>query len=227
MFLLINKPPDITSHDVVNKLRQITGVKKIGHAGTLDPLATGLLILAIKRESTKHLQNFIKLDKQYIAKLQFGSITDTYDKQGTITKIINKNKIHLGLLQIKNTITNFIGTQYQTPPAHSAKKIKGKKAYQLARQGITPKLKKQSIRIHNIQILNYDNKNQQLELKINCSSGTYMRSLAHDIGQQLGTGAYLEELIRTRIGQFDLKNAVSLSRLTSDNWQKYTFNNYH
>ena len=147
MFLLINKPPNITSHDVINKLRKITGQKRIGHAGTLDPFAQGLLIVAISRESTKKLNQLLKLDKAYQATIKFGAVSDTYDKTGQIKKYKN---IKIDKDKINDLLKRFIGWQLQTPPSFSAKKINGQKAYQLARQGKTPKLKPQKIKIFEI-----------------------------------------------------------------------------
>jgi len=143
MFLLINKPPNITSHDVIDRLRQITSIQKIGHAGTLDPFATGLLIVAIGRESTKKLNQLLKLDKIYQATLHLGAISNTYDKTGLI-QLTTDNK-QLTTKKIQETLKNFIGPQLQTPPPFSAKKINGQKAYNLARKGLVPKLKPQKI----------------------------------------------------------------------------------
>ncbi len=216
-FILINKPAGITSHDVVDKLREITKIKKIGHSGTLDPFATGLLILAISREATKKLSYFLKLDKEYIATLRLGAESDTFDKEGKIVK--KEIKEIPTLKKIKNVLKTFLGEIEQIPPIFSAKKIKGKKAYDLARKGLKVKLKPQKVKIYEISILKY--KFPFLKIKVKCSSGTYIRSLASDIGKKLNCGAYLENLIRTKIGEFSLKNAVSLSQLNSENWQNY------
>ncbi len=224
MFLLVNKPINLTSHDVIYQLRKITNIKTIGHAGTLDPFASGLLITALKRESTKQLQNLIKLNKTYQATLQLGATSDTYDLTGNIKKLKNEKIKKIKRTDIKNTLTSFIGKQLQTPPIYSAKKINGHKAYDLARKGQTPELIPQQIEIYNIKINNLEIRNWKLEITIHCSSGTYIRSLAHDIGQQLGTSAYLTQLKRTHIGPFKLSQAVTLKKLNSTNWRQFTFN---
>ncbi|MFH1890873.1 MAG: tRNA pseudouridine(55) synthase TruB [Candidatus Kuenenbacteria bacterium] len=256
MFLLINKPPNITSHDVINKLRKICNEKKIGHAGTLDPFAVGLLITAIGRQSTKQLNQLLKLDKTYKAVLQLGATSDTYDLTGKIS-LKHKNtrlpspdgEANGGQVKtlkhddIKNILQKFTGEQKQLPPQYSAKKINGQKAYQLARKGKTANLKPQKITIYDITLKKFDplvhcpvkvsrkrtptereytlTKHKKLEIEVHCSSGAYIRTLAHDIGQTLGCGAYLTQLKRTTIGPFKLKNAVNLNQLTQANWQKF------
>jgi tRNA pseudouridine55 synthase len=219
-FILINKPSGITSHDVVDKLREITGVRKIGHAGTLDPFATGLLILAIGKEFTKKLSIFQKKDKEYIATLRLGAESDTFDRDGKIVerkveKIPEKE-------EVEEILKIFLGEIEQIPPAFSAKKIKGKKLYELARKGIKVQPKLQKVKIHEISILEYNF--PYLKIKVKCSSGTYIRSLANDIGKKLGCGAYLEELVRTKIGKFSLEEAVEPSKLNSQNWKNFLLN---
>jgi tRNA pseudouridine55 synthase len=218
-FILINKPAGITSHDVVDKLREITKIKKIGHAGTLDPFATGLLILGIGREFTKKLSIFQKKDKEYIATLKLGAESDTFDKEG---KIVEKKVEKIPeRKEIEEVLKSFFGEIEQIPPAFSAKKIKGKKLYELARRGIKVKPKPQKVKIYEISILEY--KFPYLKIKVKCSSGTYIRSLANDIGKKLGCGAYVEDLIRTKIGKFSIENAVELSKLTPQNWKSFLF----
>ncbi len=218
-FLLINKKEGITSHDVVEKLREITGIKKIGHAGTLDPSAKGLLILGIGRKATKNLSFFLKKDKEYLAKIKLGAASDTFDREG---EIISLKKVKKPSRQrVEKTLKSFQGEIQQYPPLFSAKKLKGKKLYQLARKGIKPKIKPQKVKIHKIELLNYQW--PYLEIRVNCSSGTYIRSLANDIGQKLKCGGYLIDLCRTRIGKFILKKAANLSKINHQNWQKYLF----
>lgn len=222
-FLLINKPSGITSHDVIDQLRQITGLKKIGHAGTLDPFASGLLLVAIGRESTRELSKFVGLDKEYLATLKLGAVSDTYDRTGRIQLTVN-NPEHSGQLteeKIKKVLSQFIGVQEQIPPMFSAKKIKGKKLYELARKGIEVERKAQKINIYKIELIKFDAFVNCLLLVVNCSSGTYIRALAHDIGQALSCGAYLEELVRTKIGDFKLEKAVEIKNLSKDNWQGF------
>lgn len=219
-FILIDKPKGMTSHDVVDKLRKITGIRKIGHAGTLDPIATGLLILGIGREATKKLADFQKLKKEYVAKIRLGVISDTFDIEGKIEK--RKNIKIPSEKEIKNVLIRFLGKIKQVPPKLSAKKIKGKKAYELARKGIEVKLKPVEVEIYKIEILNYSW--PYLEIKVNCSSGTYIRTLANDIGEKLDCGGLVKELKRTKIEEFSVKNAVFLSRVNSKNWQKFLIN---
>jgi tRNA pseudouridine55 synthase len=216
-FIFIEKPPKMTSHDVVERLRKITGIKKIGHSGTLDPLARGLLILGIGRKFTKKLSFFQKKDKEYIATLKLGLVSDTFDKEGKIKKIevkkIPKKK------EVENVLKSFLGEIEQRPPLFSAKKIKGQKLYQLARKGIKIKPKKEKVRIYQISILSYSF--PLLKIKVKCSSGTYIRSLAFDIGKRLKTGALLQDLLRTKIGKFSLKKAIKLEKINKNNWKKF------
>jgi len=214
-FILINKPTGPTSHDVVDALRKITGIRKIGHAGTLDPFASGLLILGVGRDATKKLSIFLKQDKEYIAKIKLGAVSTTYDPEGEIK--LTQNAEAPGREDIKKVIKKFIGEIKQVPPAFSAKKVKGKKLYELARAGVEVKLKPVSLAVYNIELLNYDW--PFLEIKIKCSSGTYIRSLARDIGESLGCGGYLEELCRIKIGEFFLSDALEIPQLNPRNWQ--------
>ncbi|MGB9598655.1 MAG: tRNA pseudouridine(55) synthase TruB, partial [Minisyncoccales bacterium] len=200
-FLLVNKPSGLSSHDLVDRLRKITGIKKIGHGGTLDPFAQGLLILGISREFTKRLSFFQKKDKQYIATLKLGFESDTFDREG---KIVKKEVKEIPKIEkIKEVLKSFLGEIEQIPPPFSAKKIKGKKLYQFARKGIFLKRKASKIKIYQISILNY--RFPFLKIKVKCSAGTYIRSLAFDLGKKLKCGALLEELIRTKIGSFSIK----------------------
>jgi tRNA pseudouridine55 synthase len=216
-FILINKPAGITSHDVVDRLREITKIKRIGHSGTLDPFATGLLILGIGREFTKKLSIFQKKDKEYIATLRLGAESNTFDREGKIVerkveKIPEKK-------EIEKILKSFLGEIEQIPPTFSAKKIKGKKLYELARRGIKVKPKPQKVKIYEISILEY--KFPYLKIKVKCSSGTYIRSLANDIGKKLECGAYAEKLVRTKIGEFSIENAIDLSKLNYQNWRNF------
>jgi len=218
-FVLINKPAGITSHGVVEKLRKITKIKKIGHAGTLDPFAQGLLLVGIGREFTKKLAIFQKKDKEYIATLKLGAESDTFDREGEIKE--NKVEKIPTREEIEEILKSFLGEILQIPPIFSAKKIKGKKLCDLARKGIKIEPRAQKVKIYEISILDY--KFPYLKIKVNCSSGTYIRSLAHDIGKKLKFGAYLEELIRTKIGNFTLENAIDLSKINSKNWKNFLF----
>ena len=239
-FLLINKPEGWTSFDVVNfirkkikqsddyKLKPKTYKLKVGHAGTLDPFATGLLIVAVGREATKKIDEFKNLPKTYIATIKLGFVSDTFDKTGIISnyqlsisnkfsilqflkKIFKIKSVNPDYLYISKILQKFLGKQKQLPPMFSAKKVNGKKLYELARKGITIKRKKSKIKIYNVKLLEYNY--PLLKIEVTCSAGTYIRTLANDIGEKLGIGAYCEELVRTRIGDYNLDNAQDINKL--------------
>jgi len=219
-FILIDKETGPTSHDIIYKLRKITGIKKIGHAGTLDPFASGLMIVAIDRRATKKIEKFVKLDKKYLATIILGKETDTYDRDGKIIsnyygEKIPKQKIKKAILKIKNQTE-------QIPPMYSAKKINGKRLYELARKNIEIERKPQSIKIFYVKIKKYNW--PELQLYIHCSSGTYIRTIANDLGKELGCGAYLKELRRTAIEKYKIKKAKKIKGINSNNWKKYLFN---
>ena len=209
MIIPINKPAGITSHTVVNKLRRHYGIKKIGHAGTLDPFATGVLILLVGRESTKRSQELMKQNKIYRTKLKLGYISDTYDKDGVIQEY-NTQKLPTRV-EIDEIVASFIGEISQIPPMYSAIKINGKKMYELARKGQTIDIPPRLVNIYNITVLDYTY--PYLILDISCSSGTYIRSLGYDIGIKLETGAYLETLERRQSGEFSIETCYSLDNL--------------
>jgi len=220
--LFINKPPGPTSHDIVDEVRKITGEKRVGHAGTLDPFAEGLLIILVGREATKRQAEFLKLDKEYVTSLHLGTEMDTGDLTGTPQPLPTTetkkeyNNSHdrpscCTRLQVQEILKQFIGEIDQVPHEYSAIKIKGKKAYELARKGEKVNLEARKIKIYDIKIVDYAP--PLLELTIQCSSGTYIRSLARDIGRALGCGAYVEKLIRTKIGKYSLKDAVTIDAL--------------
>ncbi len=221
-FLLVDKSSNPTSFDIVYQLRKITGIKKIGHAGTLDPFASGLLIVAIGKEATKKISQFVKLDKKYEAEIILGAESNTYDRTGILTKKkeiteINKKDIIKILKKIKKS-------KEQIPPMYSAKKIGGKKLYQLARKNIEIERPAQLIKISKIKIIDYSW--PKIKLKIACSSGTYIRSIANDLGKELACGAYLNELRRTKIGKYRVKKAKKIENINSENWIKYIFNTH-
>lgn len=218
-FILINKQPGPTSHDVVGKLRRITKIRRIGHAGTLDPFASGLLLIAVGRESTKKISQFVKLSKEYIADVFFGAETDTYDRDGKTTKKYECAEIDQE--KVEEILKKFIGKQKQIPPMYSAKKVGGQKLYELARKNIEIEREPSDVEIYDLEILQY--KWPILKLRIACSSGTYIRSLAFDIGRKLNCGAYLEELKRTKIGEYRVENSVQTDQLSEENWTEYLF----
>ncbi len=207
--VLINKPVGPTSHDIVARVRKLTGIKRVGHAGTLDPFADGLLIILIGREWTRRQAEFLNLSKTYETTIILGATSDTDDLTGKITSLsaTTENDV-VSLLDIKKVLTSFIGQFDQMPPAYSAKKIKGKKAYELAREGIQPELKPKKITIHSLELLSYTW--PRLSFRVTVSSGTYIRALARDIGNHLTCGAYCETLTRTAIGDYALADAYTL-----------------
>ena len=205
-FLNINKPQGMTSHDVVSVLRKITHIKQIGHTGTLDPLATGVLPIAISKAS--RLIEYLNEDKAYIAKLQFGFISDTYDSEGNIEKYSDKKVTKEEILQ---NIEKFKGTIEQIPPAHSAVHYKGKRLYELARKGIIPDdIPKRIVIISKLELLEFDDEKQTATLEIACSKGTYIRSIVNDLGFELDTGAIMTDLTRIKSGLFNIDTAVNL-----------------
>ena len=213
-FLLINKPATWTSHDVVGYMRRVTHIKRIGHAGTLDPFATGLLIVAIGRENTKRLDEFKGLKKVYEATFRLGATSDTYDKMGMITEQPKKN---IFIEEVKDVLKSFVGKQEQLPPLYSAKKVEGTPMYKLARKGVAVERKPHNIEIFEIELLDFTF--PEVKIRVRCSTGTYIRTLVHDIGQKLGVGAYCEALERTSIGEYSLKNATPIKDFSRDTWQ--------
>lgn len=203
--LLIDKPLRWTSFDVIQRLRKITGIRKIGHAGTLDPLATGLLIVCTGK-FTKRINEFMAQEKEYTGSFTVGATTPTYDLESEPEDL--KSFEHITAANIESARINFIGEIFQIPPVHSAIKIGGKRVYELARQGKEVKLEPRKITIKEFEITKI-----QLPLiyfKVVCSTGTYIRSLAFDFGVVVGCGAYLSSLCRTRIGEFTIEKAMSV-----------------
>lgn len=208
--LLFYKPKGISSYDVIRKVKKLTGERHIGHGGTLDPLAEGLLILGIGKEAAKKLTTILKNEeKEYEATVRFGAVSETYDAEGPIKEVQNSEiKIqNLTLEKIEKTLGRFIGEIEQKPPAYSAVKIKGKPAYERARNGEKVELMPKKVFIKSIDVLDYTP--PDLKIRVICGSGVYIRSLAHDLGQKLGCGAYLSDLKRTRIGNYSIYQAVT------------------
>jgi tRNA pseudouridine55 synthase len=211
LVLAFDKPYGWTSFDLVNKVRQslckFYNLKKlkVGHAGTLDPLATGLLIICIGK-ATKQIQDIQDLSKEYIAEITLGATTPSFDLETAIDKRFDIKHINDSL--IKERIKKFIGNVSQVPPLYSAKYINGVRAYELARTGIEMELKPSQIEIYNLEILNF--RPPVLELKINCGKGTYIRSLARDIGAELNSGGHLTALKRTAIGNYTVADAINV-----------------
>ncbi|MBT4153505.1 MAG: tRNA pseudouridine(55) synthase TruB [Candidatus Magasanikbacteria bacterium] len=219
-FLLIDKPTDWTSHDVVGYLRGVTGIRKIGHAGTLDPFATGLLIVAVSRAATKRIDEFQGMTKIYETTLQFGSSSDTQDLTGVLSEVAPLDDITLDESVVLKTLLAFTGTIQQIPPMYSAKKVGGKKLYELAREGKEIERQPVEINIDTLELLGIDTEKKMLSLRVVCSKGTYIRTLCHDIGAALGFGGYCATLRRTHIGEFSVEQAVEPKSLEKTSWQK-------
>jgi len=200
------KPKGITSHDVVDIVRKKTGVKRVGHGGTLDPLAEGVLVIAVGRENTKKLDEYVKGGKEYIAEVFLGENSETDDSEGEKTEV-NK-KIKPNLIDIKTEIKQFVGKISQTPPIYSALKLQGQPAHRRVRKGQEIKLEPRVVEIQEIELLSYEY--PIIKLKVACGPGVYIRSIARDLGEKLETGGYLKSLVRTRVGEFQLQNAIKL-----------------
>lgn len=206
--LLINKPPRLTSHDVVQKVRKILGIQKVGHFGTLDPMATGLMIVAVGK-ATRFFSFYSKLNKVYRGQIRLGFATNTYDADGTPSTAEKANfPSEETLLKYMADLT---GEIEQIPPLFSAKKFKGKPLYVLARKNQDVKPRPVTIQIYYFRLVSYDP--PFIEFEAACSSGTYMRSLAHDLGQSLQCGAHLSQLKRTAIGDFHIQSSITLEAL--------------
>ncbi|MET3616523.1 tRNA pseudouridine55 synthase [Peptoniphilus olsenii] len=203
--LIFDKPKDLTSHDMVYQVRKKTNIKRVGHTGTLDPMATGVLVMCIGK-ATKVSDYILAADKEYIAKIKLGILTDTLDITGNVLK---NDDVLFKKSKIKECLENFLGIQEQTPPKYSAIKIKGKKLYEYAREGQDISIPKRKIIIHSIHLLDFNNKDE-ITIKVLVSKGTYIRSLANDIGNYLGTYGTLTNLRRTRSGDFKIQDALTL-----------------
>lgn len=204
----LNKPKGISSQEAVNKVKKILKVKKAGHAGTLDPIATGVLLICLN-EATKITPFLSNLDKEYIVTMKLGEKTDTYDSEGTIiekSEVIDINKI-----DIEKAIKRFVGEIEQIPPMYSALKYKGQPLYKLARKNIEVERRPRKVLIKSIDLLGY--KSPFLTFRVFCSKGTYIRSLCSDMGETLGFGAHMTDLTRTKIGRFFIEDSVTFEEL--------------
>lgn len=203
--LLIDKPLRWTSFDVIRKIRSLIKIKKVGHAGTLDPLATGLLIVCTGK-FTKKINEYMAQEKEYTGTITLGATTATYDLESEPQSF--KSFDHISKEQIEQTAQTFTGNILQTPPIHSAIKKEGKRVYELARRGVDVKLEPRPVTISEFEIVKVNL--PVVEFRVVCSTGTYIRSLANDFGEKLGCGGYLSSLCRTRIGNFLLKDAMTV-----------------
>ncbi|WP_457577478.1 tRNA pseudouridine(55) synthase TruB [Desulfomarina sp.] len=219
---LVDKPEGLTSFAVVARIRRILGMKKVGHAGTLDPFATGLLVVCAGRPATKMIPMFMEGEKEYFATLRLGVETETFDTEGKVTK-----RTEVGILNasdIEASLQRFMGVQMQTPPAYSALKHKGKPLYYYARRGIEVKKEPREITVSILERIGEDEdltgSEMDLRIRVVCSKGTYIRSLAVDIGRDLGCGAHLVQLRRVRSGCFSVEGSLTPEDLTADDARK-------
>ena len=208
--IVVDKPGGMTSHDVVNRIRRIANTRRVGHLGTLDPMATGVLPLVIGR-ATRLAQFFQRSDKVYEARIRFGFSTDTYDREGVPDS--EPRPVELTAGRLEELLDAFRGSIRLTPPAVSAKKIGGVPAYKLARRNIAVELKPADVEVFSLELLRWDG--AAAEVRVHCSAGTYVRSIAHELGSAAGVGAFLDELRRTASGGFDISMASTLDRLTA------------
>ena len=209
--IIINKPKNCTSHDIVYKIKKIVN-EKVGHTGTLDPNATGVLPLLIGKgtEISKYLINH---DKTYEAVIQLGEKRDTADVEG---QVIQKKEVQASTLEnekVKKVLKSFIGKKLQTPPIYSAIKVKGKKLYEYARKGENVEIEPREIEIYNIELIKIDQINKTIEFRVHCSKGTYIRTLCEDISEKLGNIGYMKQLKRTQVGEFKIENSVKIEEI--------------
>lgn len=218
--LVIDKPVGLTSHDVVQIIRRGTGIRRAGHTGTLDPRASGVLVVLIG--PAVRLSEYVSAsDKRYQATLRLGTSTDTYDAEGSVTRYVDPSKVTED--QFVSLLENYTGEIMQTPPPYSAIKVKGRPSYDRARKGEEVQLEPRKINVYSLEVLEWAP--PEAVLDVYCSSGTYVRSLAHDLGNDLGTGAYLIGLRRTKSGRFTLRDAVPLRQIQdafiTGEWVRY------
>lgn len=214
--IVINKPKEYTSHDVVAKVKKILNIKKVGHTGTLDPNATGVLPLLLNT-GTKLSKYLIEHDKEYEVTLELGIKTDTADIEGNVIKKeeVNWKKLN----DIEETLNTFLGEQTQIPPIYSAIKVNGKKLYEYARSGQNINIESRNIQIYEIELQKIDKQKNEINFRVHCSKGTYIRSLCEDIAQRLGTIGYMKELTRTKVGNFTINEAVKIEEIENNKEQ--------
>ncbi len=213
--LNIDKPGGMTSHDVVNRVRRVAGVRRVGHAGTLDPLATGVLLLCLGR-ATRLVEYVMGLPKTYEAAVRLGQSTDTYDADG---RVVAERPCAVTLANLDQALPQFRGPLQQTPPIYSAIKKGGQPLYKLARQGVDVVVTARAVTVYELDVLDFSP--PMVTLRITCSSGTYIRSLAHDLGEVLGCGGHIAGLRRTAVGGFTTNTAVHLDYLTPENLKRW------
>lgn len=206
--LIIKKPQGYTSFDIVAKVRKHFNTKKVGHTGTLDPMATGVMVLCLGR-ATKLIEYLMKDEKEYIGEVTLGATSNTDDAEGEIVKTQNSKPETRSV--VENILNNFVGDIKQMPPQFSAKKIKGQRAYDIARKGEKADLKESNVTVHNIKLMSFDW--PVFKMHVHCGAGTYIRSLARDIGEKLGCGGYLSSLLRTKVGDYTLEQTCTLETM--------------
>lgn len=212
---ILNKPLEFTSQDAVSKLKKILNQKKAGHTGTLDPMATGVLPILVG-ETTKLSKYLVEHKKTYIAVLKLGTCTDTGDSEG---KIIEEKKVDIENLtkdKVEFVLNEFLGKQIQTPPIYSAIKINGKKLYEYARNGMEVEIPKREIEIYNIKLIKLDKNEKEIEFEVECSKGTYIRTLCEDIAKKLDTIGYMKSLTRTKVNNFKLEDTITFENLENN-----------
>ncbi len=219
--LVVDKPIGMTSHDVVNAIRFGTGIRRAGHTGTLDPRASGVLVILVG--PAVRLSEYVSAsDKRYQAIIRMGASTDTFDADGRFTRQLQP-AINVTEQQFEDALKNFVGEIEQTPPPYSAVKVRGRRAYDMARRGEPVALPPRKINVYHLEVLEWAP--PEVVVDVHCSSGTYVRSLANDLGEVLGTGAYLVGLRRTKSGRFSLRDATPLRKLQESfragNWYQY------
>ena len=208
--ILLDKPVDRTSFECIGEVRRLTGIRKVGHSGTLDKFASGLLVICTG-QATKLTRYFLEGNKRYTGKIQYGVVTDTFDTEGeVIERNFSGDVKESDILALKN---RYSGKMLQEPPVYSALKVNGRRASDLVRQGKEVKLDKREVKIFNLDIFDIDLKNSIFSIDVSCSKGTYIRSIARDMGNDLGTGAHLLSLRRIESGHFSVKQAVTLDEL--------------
>lgn len=208
--IVINKEKGFSSHDIVNKLRKILNTKKVGHAGTLDPNATGVLVVLVGA-GTKLSKFLIEHDKTYIATIKLGEKRNTKDEEGEIIEEKKINRSTLKKENVKNVLSSFTGKQMQVPPIYSAIKVKGKKLYEYALNNEKVEIEPREINIYDIELIEL--KEDEIKFSVHCSKGTYIRSLCEDIAEKLENLGYMKDLIRTRVNRFSIDNSVTLKEL--------------
>ncbi|MEW5985710.1 MAG: tRNA pseudouridine(55) synthase TruB [Chloroflexota bacterium] len=213
--LIVDKPAALTSHDVVQRIRRLTGIRRVGHAGTLDPLATGVLVICLGR-ATRLVEYVMGQSKRYEATIRLGQETTTYDAEG---EVVAERPVEVTSADLAAALAHFRGSISQTPPMFSALKVEGRPLYQLARRQVIVERTPRPVTVYELILRQW--RPPFVQLNLSCSAGFYVRSLAHDLGQALGCGAHLAALRRTAVGSFTVAEAVALDTLTSENWPGY------